>query len=85
MRMADTPDARKEAVPGGRPAWEKRMGAYWELWLDQYINAPSQQDDTVIAEEKRPLNIHRVLHRFPTTAPCPERTAQAWSGADTGG
>ena len=28
MRIAETPDARKEAVPLDRPAWEKRIGAY---------------------------------------------------------
>ena len=28
MRIAETPDARKEAVPPDRPAWEKRIGAY---------------------------------------------------------
>ena len=28
MRIAETPDARKEAVPLARPAWAKRIGAY---------------------------------------------------------
>lgn len=28
MRIAETPDARKEAVPLDKPAWEKRIGAY---------------------------------------------------------
>ncbi len=28
MRIAETPDARKEAVLLDRPAWEKRVGAY---------------------------------------------------------
>ena len=35
MRIAETPDARKEAVPLDRPAWEKRIGAYC---CGQHIN-----------------------------------------------
>ena len=29
IRIAETPDARKEAVPLDRPAWENRIGAYY--------------------------------------------------------
>lgn len=29
MRIAETPDARKEAVPLDRPAWANRIGAYY--------------------------------------------------------
>ena len=29
IRIAETPDARKEAVPLDKPAWENRIGAYY--------------------------------------------------------
>ena len=29
MRIADSPEAKKEAVVAGRPAWAKSVGAYY--------------------------------------------------------
>ena len=34
MRIAESPEARKEAVVAGRPAWAKRVGAYYVVLVD---------------------------------------------------
>ena len=72
MRIAETPEARKDAVPEGRPACAKRIGAYWAILVRACARMWGEKwNKTHIKHSINARKLHHSKNKQPKRGPHP--------------